>query len=172
MKIPLAHRLVVRPELSHSPVRMLLARMVIIKGGNNGNMKNDPVWVMRNPNTIRKAGGTASKSQILRTVRRPTDKIKRLLDTLIEREVITETIVPPAGGQGRVSRCYTLYWFRNILPAYLEKMERMVHNKWRTLEKRKENRKERESSLSVYIHIFLLISQIPFFPYLIFFSLF
>ena len=43
MKIPLAHRLVVRPELSHPPVRMLLARMVIIKGGNNGNMKNDPV---------------------------------------------------------------------------------------------------------------------------------
>lgn len=59
-------------------------------------------------NVIREAGGTASKSKILRAVRRPTDKIKKLLDTLIEREVIVETIVPPAGGQGRVSRCYTL----------------------------------------------------------------
>ena len=64
---------------------------------------------MRNPNTIRKAGETASKSQILRAVRRPTDKIKKHLDTLIEREVITETIVPPVGGQGRVSRYYTLH---------------------------------------------------------------
>ena len=63
---------------------------------------------MRNPNTIRKAGGTASKSKILRAVRRPADNIKRLIDTLIEREVIVETIVPPAGGHGRVSRCYTL----------------------------------------------------------------
>ena len=59
-------------------------------------------------NVIREAGGSASKSKILRAVRRPADTIKRLLDTLIEREAITETIVPPAGGHGRVSRCYTL----------------------------------------------------------------
>ena len=59
-------------------------------------------------NVIRAEGGTASKSKILRAVRRPADNIKRLIDTLIEREVIVETIIPPTNGQGRVSRCYTI----------------------------------------------------------------
>ena len=59
-------------------------------------------------NVIRASGGTASKSKILRSIRRPTDYIRRLLDTLIEREILTEAIVPPASGHGRISRCYTL----------------------------------------------------------------
>ena len=59
-------------------------------------------------NVIRASGGSTTKSKILRSIRRPTDYIRRLLDTLIEREILTETVVPPASGHGRISRCYTL----------------------------------------------------------------
>ncbi len=57
---------------------------------------------------IRDAGSMVSKSKILRAVRRPADNIKRILDTLVEREIITETIMAPTNGYGRISRCYTL----------------------------------------------------------------
>ena len=59
-------------------------------------------------NVIRTSGGSTTKSNILRSIRRPTDYIRRLLDTLIEREILTETVVPSASGHGRSSRYYTL----------------------------------------------------------------
>ena len=59
-------------------------------------------------NVIRDNGGNCMHSTLARAVRRPADYLKKLVATLIGREVIAETIVSKEDGVGRPGRYYRL----------------------------------------------------------------
>ena len=54
----------------------------------------------------------------------------------------------------------------------MEEWEVSRQRQMRTWQERNKSWKDRESSLSLYIHTYFLFSHFPLFPYLIFFSLF
>ena len=57
---------------------------------------------------IKDSGGMCLHSVLSRAVRRPVDYLKRLTSTLVERDLISEVIIPPQTGSGRPGRYYRL----------------------------------------------------------------